>query len=503
MCPMVDIGALAPDQPDVRSVGLEVAQNTIPRASGYDAMPLLESTNQGSLNAAARGAMTGRARGGLNFTVGGSSNRLYIGTTGSLANVSNGGGSPYTTGSGDWWDFALFGNRVIGTNYADPMESYVIGVSSQFGALSADSSRCRHIAAVRDFVVCGNIVGRGVNAGTIGTAEDAVHWSAIDDPTSWPQVGTNAAKGVQSDWQPLGGNTGEITDLVGGSDFGLVFRKRSIWRMDYEGGDTFFRFTPINENLGCATPKTAVRVGGVVYFHSEQGFWATDGFQTVPIGNEIVDRFFANDLQPNTEQYVSAAYFPMWKCVVWAYMGDGASNNTPDSLLIYNVVDQRWATAEITLEWLLDIMPFTASFDSYVDSLDSGTLAAVNLDSLIAPSTRTAGAFNTSHALVSFTGTPGTAVIQTSEWEPAPGRVGYLRSIRPVFDTYPTGVSATPYVRMRSADTLSSLYTTNQDPTGKHAMRATGRYIAMRFVIDGNFSGFSGFDADLVERGPR
>lgn len=504
MCPMIDIGPLAPDQPDVRGVGCETAADVIPRASGYDSMPLLESAGAGSLNSAARGALTGRTRLGTNFTVAGSANRLYLGTTGSLANVSNGGGSPYTLTATDWWDFVLYGNRVIASSYADAPEDFVIGTDSAFGALSADAPRARHLAVVRDFVVAGNIIGRGANAATIGTAEDAVQWSALDDPTTWPQVGTAAAKAVQSDWQPLAGNGGEITDLTGGSDFGLVFRKRGIWRMDYEGGDTFFRFTPIEENLGCVIPKAAIRVGGLVYFPSEQGFYATDGFQTVPIGNEIVDRTFRDDLQDDTEQYVSCAYFPAWKCVVWAYMGEGATMATPNRLLLYNVIDNRWATASKTLEWLTDVMPFTESLDSYVDSLDSGALSAVNLDSLIAASKRTAGAFNTSHELATFTAAAGTAVIQTSEFEPAPGRVALLKSVRPVFDVPPAnGLAAHSRVRMRSSDAPVQSSGATEDATGKHPMRATGRYVGVRFVMDGAFSGFSGFDADYDAKGAR
>jgi hypothetical protein len=502
--PMLELGVVAPDQPNVRSVGLEIASGVIPRATGYDSLPSLQVTNQGGLNSAARGAMTGRSRGGLNFTVSGSSNRLYIGTTGDLANVSAGGGSPYTVGSDGWWDFTLFGNRVIASNYADAMESFVIGTSSEFAALSADSPRCRHLAVVRDFVVAGNIVGRGVNAATIGTAEDAVQWSAIDDPTSWPQVGTNTAKGVQSDWQPLGGNTGEVTDLVGGSDFGLIFRKRSIWRMDYEGGDTFFRFTPIEENIGCSIPKIAIRVGGIVYFPSEQGFYATDGFQTVPIGNEIIDRYFHSDFQEGTEHVASVAYFPEWKCIAWAYCGAGAATNTPNSLLLFNVVDQRWSTSSgVALEWLADVMPFTDSLDSYVDSMDSGALAAVNLDGLIAASTRTAGAFNTSHVLASFTGAAGTATLRTADYEPEVGKIAHLRSVRPVFDSAPNGMSVEPLTRMRPSDSYTSGTAAVQDETGKHCLRAAGRYLAVKFTLDGPFSGFHGFDADVRVRGVR
>ena len=124
------------------------------------------------------------------FTIGTTAGASTGGATaGAFANVSNGGGSPYSLASGDWWSFVLYGNRVIGSNYANTPQSFVIGTSAAFADLSADAPRAKHLAVVRDFIVAGNIIGRGANAATIGTAEDAIQWSALDDPTTWPAVG--------------------------------------------------------------------------------------------------------------------------------------------------------------------------------------------------------------------------------------------------------------------------------------------------------------------------
>lgn len=141
MAPTIELGGWMPDQPSVSNGGLRFAFNTLPTGSGYDSLPSLITAGVGTLNSECRGALTGRARNGNNFTTAGSANRLYLATTGTLANVSNGGASPYTTGAGDWWSFVLFGNRVIASNYADPMESFVVGTSANFAALSADSPR--------------------------------------------------------------------------------------------------------------------------------------------------------------------------------------------------------------------------------------------------------------------------------------------------------------------------------------------------------------------------
>jgi hypothetical protein len=436
--------------------------------------------------------------------VGGSLTRLYLATTGALSNVSAGGGSPYTAVSGsDWWSFVLFGNRIIASDYADAMESFVVGTSSAFAALSADSPRCKHLAVVKDFVVAGNLIGRGANAATIGTAGDAIQWCAIDDPTSWPQVGTNAAKGVQSDWQPLAGSGGEVTGIVGGSDYGLVFQERSIWRMDYEGGDTFFRITPIDENRGCWIHKAAIRVGGITYFPAEDGFMATDGMQTVPIGNELVDNFFIDQFDPTSQHLLSVAYNPSWKCVVWLFMGEGSVNSTPNTLLIFNVQSSIWSYARVTAEWLVNVLPFTPSLDSDSTSLDSGSYAAVSLDSLTGAARRTAGAFDVTHGLSTFTGTPIAAEFETNEFEPDPGNTGTVLSLRPVYDDVSAEFSASVKTRMRVSDAQSQSSFAVEDETGKMSLRKTGRYLAANFQASGEFKNFFGFDVNVVTRGAR
>lgn len=501
--PDVMLGAWAPDQPEVSNGGLETALNVIPAEKGYDSLPSLVETGSGALNSACRGALTGRSRGGVNFTAAGTADRLYLATTGALTNESAGGGSPYTLTDSDWWSFVLFGNRVIASSYADAMQSFVVGTSTDFAALSSDSPQARHMAVVRDFVVAGNIIGRGANAATIGTAEDGVQWCALDDPTSWPQVGTSAAKSVQSDWQPLAGNGGQVTDIVGGSDYGLVFQERAIWRMDYEGGDIFFRFTPIDENRGCWIHKAAIRVGAVTYFPSEDGFMATDGLQTVPIGNEIVDQFFLDEFDASSQHLLSASYFPAFKCVVWLFMGEGATNSTPNTILMFNVQSSRWSFGQVTAEWLVEVLPFSASLDDDSTSLDSGDYSAVSLDTLAGSAKRSAGAFTVAHELATFSGEPLTGLLITNEFEPTPGGVSTIRGLRPVYDNISASLSAGVRTRMRVADSrvTSSAYV--QDVTGKMPMRHTGRYVAAFFITSGKFRNLSAFDVDLVSRGMR
>lgn len=503
MAPMVPLGMWSPDQPDVSNGGLRIAKNTVPAVRGYDSMPGLLTVGSGNLNSACRGAISGRARVGQNFLAAGTVDRLYLITTGTLTNESQGGGSPYALDADGFWSMVLYGSMVIATNGVDPIQVFTIGTSTEFADLSADAPLARHLAVVRDFVVAGNIIGQGVNGTAIATAEDALQWCALDNPTSWPEVGTNAAKSVQSDWQPLAGNGGQVTDIVGGSDYGIVFQERSVWRMDYEGGDTFWRFTPIDENRGCWIQKAAIRVGGTTYFPAEDGFFATDGMQTVPIGNELVDQFFIDHFQDGTGYLLNAAYIAPWKCVAWLFMGEGATAELPNTLLVYNVQSSRWAYANVSAEWLTDILPFSSTLDDDSTSLDSGTWGSVSLDIPTQIVRRTPAAFDASHGLSTFTGDPLSATFETNEFEPEPGSVATVRSIRPVFESFGASMSGAILSRNSPSDDAVLSATRSPDGTGKMCVRATGRYLAATFFTSGEFRNFSGFDVDVVSRGAR
>ena len=273
--------------------------------------------------------------------------------------------------------------------------------------------------------------------------------------------------------------------------------------MDDEDGDTFFRFTPIDENRGCWIHKAAIRVGGLTYFPAEDGFFATDGMQTVAIGNEIVDQFFTDQLQDGTGHLLSAAYIPPWKCVAWLFMGLGATSSTPNTILLYNVQSSRWAYANVTAEWLTQVLPFSSTLDDDAPSLDSGTWGSISLDIPTQIAKRTPAAFDTSHGISTFAGDHLNATFETNDFEPDPGQVGTVISIRPVFENRSAEFSGGALYRMSPEESRSSTQSRGLDATGKISIRATGRYLAAFFQTAGEFRNLSAFDVNVVTRGPR
>ena len=124
------------------------------------------------------------------------------------------------------------------------------------------------LGVVRDFLVLGRL----------SDYQSGIHWSAIDNPTSWPAIGTDEAQFVQSDRQifPVGGRVQAIVGGVGGID-GLVFLESAIQRMTYVGPPYIFQFAPVDRERGLLAPKSPVVAGNLCFYLSEDGWRVTDG----------------------------------------------------------------------------------------------------------------------------------------------------------------------------------------------------------------------------------
>lgn len=266
-------------------------------------------------------------------------------------------GAAYATTIAAPWDFCVFGDRVIATNLTNAVQVYQIGVSAAFGNLHSDAPKARYCATIEPgFVVLG-----GINDGA--SKPRTVRWSGINDATSWPVVGTSAASAAQSDEQelPQGGDVTAILPGVGGAS-AAVFTERAIYRMNYIGPPSVFEIKPVVTHIGCAAPRSAIAIGGVAYFYSNDGFFAFDGTNLRPIGEGRVNRWFkaaltnSNFFAESDFQRMFVGHDSFRKVIAWAFPNAAtATAGTADWRLHYNYVSDRWrfgAAATLTTDWL-------------------------------------------------------------------------------------------------------------------------------------------------------
>jgi hypothetical protein len=351
----VVFGEWLPDQPGVTGA-LTRAQNVRPLSTGYGpvnaAVDLSSDASQNLI-----GVFSGRISGDTTlFAAGATKLYKFDSATSALNDVSKlVMMSPTNYTPTEAWDFTQFGNSLIAANGKDKLQAWNLGSSNNFDDLSSDAPSAQFVTVVRDFVV----------AARDATNPNRVYWSDINNETNWtPGVAS------QSDIQDIP-DGGDIQGLTGG-EYGLILLERAIVRMSYIGSPLFFQFDTIARNLGCYIPSSIAQYGQIVYFLSDDGFYACDGQTVRPIGVERVDAYFYANVNLGSIDQMTAAIDPINKLVIWCFRNNSGNNE----LLIYNWQINRWSNAftrsasvstaaspTITLEGL----------DSYgtIDSLES------------------------------------------------------------------------------------------------------------------------------------
>jgi hypothetical protein len=386
----------------------------------------------------------------------------------------------YTTPTDQRFRFTQFGNVIVAANGFDKLQGFNLNSSSLFANLAADAPEARYVTVVRDFVV----------SGYQSSYQNRVQWSALGDESSWTASAT-----TQADFQDIP-DGGSIVGVTGG-EFGLILMDRSIHRMSYVGSPLVFQFDNISRNLGCYEANSIIQYGGTSFFLGDDGFYACDGQNVVPIGNEKVNRFFFDNVDEGTLYLMSAAVDPTKKLIIWAYASN--SSATADSLLIYNYQTQRWTSGTTTVDRIaststpavtLEGMDVYGNLDTILTTFDSrlwlgGRLQLAGVD----------GA-----KIVTFSGANATAYIETGDIE-VPGSTSSITLVKPTVE----GGSGSVALLSRRLLTESTVFGSQSaaDAENRVSVRGVGRYHRLQLTPTGSWTSAVGIDIDLSPLGTR
>lgn len=484
---MADIpfGEFMPDRPDAQN-GANEAKNVIPVADGY--RPLKAATSYGSngLGARVQGAVSAQDATGIAYNYAGDVSALYALQSATWTDISSTAG--YATDQSDHWEFAKFGDRIIATNYTNPIQSLLMG-GAQFLDIGGSSiPKCRHVGVVGNFLVLGNTSDQ-----VDGLVPNRVWWSGLDNPTDFPTPGTDSAIAVQSSYNDLVGEGGWVQRIVGGQ-YGLVFQEKEIHRMTYVGPPLIFQFDSFEQRRGTPAPGSVVAMGRDVYYLGQDGFYVCNGIQSEPIGAEKVDRYFFDDMDPNYYDRIHGMLDPYNKIVMWVYPGSGSVSGACNKALLYHWLLKRWSYAEFASEYvywslgegytLEGLDAVSASLDALPASLDSRVWAGGSLYFSI---------FGASHQLQLFTGTEMNSTLDTKEFQLWDGYRADVDLIRPVMENMTGTMTAQVGSRESSFDdsvTWSAAIANDAD--GNIPVRANGRLMRIRINTTGGYKSASG-----------
>lgn len=498
---MMPFGEYLPDVPADLSAVVG-GKNLYPRADGtYGPVAAFTST-VATLAARCQGATFAIDKDANVSAYAGTSSGLYklAGGGSSWSDVKKSGG--YTTGSSETWEFAQFNQRLIATNFTDPIQTFTLGVSSAFADLAAAAPKARHIAAVSRFLMAGNTYDV-----TDGNQPQRVWWSAIDDPTNWPTPATSSAAAVQSGFVNIFGSGGWIQGIaprVGALD-AIIVLERALVRCQYIGLPDVFAMQPLEGGRGSPAPNSITPFGGYLYYLGEDGFYVCDGAQSIPIGAGKVDKTFWADVNQSYLHRVYGVYDAFNQLWLVGYPSNSSVSGDIDKILAFNTVTRRWAPPwEVSIECLAKL----GSVGYTLEQLDSfGTLETLpaSFDSRIwggSGKPILSGFASTTHALGYFTGSNKEAEIITGDAD-GNGLRFMTRGVRPVVNG--SSVTLTCKVGTRESKAATPTYSTETslNRAGVAPIRANGRYTRayVKVASGGTWEHLQGFELDQIQAG--
>lgn len=195
---VIPIASWRPDQPDLVDPGSSTVRNVLRRTqNSYGPMPSMVAYS-GALTARCQGAAGMIDSAGNAFAFAGDASKLYEAQSGSTAwtDVSKSGG--YSTAADERWSMAFWTpNLVLAANFADPIQSFTLGTSTNFADLANGKISSLALTAGSGYTngtyalsVTGGGSGSGF-AGTVTVAGGVLSSTAItNNGTGYPQTAT-------------------------------------------------------------------------------------------------------------------------------------------------------------------------------------------------------------------------------------------------------------------------------------------------------------------------
>ncbi len=509
----IAFGEYLPDLSPYLNPGLLKAENMVPIKGGYTSVGALSAlAGITALAERPKGAVAGVDNDGNPYNFAGTKTKLY-----DLSKLRSGGvvttdvtrtSGAYNCSGDATWELVVFEDYVIAVNPNDDSQYYQIGKSTNFLQLGNPlatktvAPRARHIGVLGTFVILGNTYD-----GTNGPGPNVLHWAARNDPFNWPTPGSDVARAVQSDRQPLAGDGGQVQRVISGAEVGLAFQEQQVYRLDYQGADVVFALNRLEQKRGLLVPQICVPFGRQVFFLSDDGFYIHDYTQSTSIGHERVDKTFLADIDLDYVHRVSAAPNPRRKEIWVLYPGSGNSSGVPNKFLVYNWGLNQFSHGSIDAEWLTDVVNAGVSLDSPhtaadpdTDGVDGAGLGSFDAR-VAAPDALKLGAFDTSFVLSDFSGAGLAGTIET-------GR----RALRPIGRSLTEKAeiiveSASPTIQAasvsRAKNTLKYGHVGKINEDGVAPVRVDGRFHSFRVSLPTGWDNALGLNVWSASSGQR
>ena len=412
--------------------------------------------------------------------------KVYEASGGAWTDVS---GTAYSPASDVRFRFAQFNdvslvavksNRV----HASSATGTFVGLTSPAAAI---------IETVNNFVFLFD-----TNEALFGDCTNRWFCSALGDYSNWtPSTTTQCASGL------LSGAPGKI---LAGRRFGdniIAYKEKSMYLGVYVGSPVIWNFTQIPGEVGALCQEVVVNVGTPEQpkhiFMGSDNFYSFDGSRPLPIGNNLSDKVFNQELyRPNS--YLSLALHDRTRFNIHFFYCS-SSRITPDKCVVFNYKTGVWGRDDRTVEMVADFITTGITYDqlgTYYPNYDA--LPSISYDAAFFSSGSPIPAiFNTSHQIQTLTGPPTTSTFTTGDYGD-PQQMSMLSRVIPQFFSKPSSAVMTNYWRNNLSDSLTTDQMTPMDSDSRFDVLRQARWHRSTFDFVGLME-MDSFDAQFVGSG--
>ena len=419
----VEFGEWRPDIAELDTKFASEVENVFAGANSYLPFPSLLPFGT-ALPSNACGLYTARKLDGTWKVYAGTHTRLYTWTLAGWVDVSRTVGGNYNVAPGDLWMFEQTGQHLVAVQTGDDPQWIEIESGANFTALPGSPPRATNVKQIGDFLFLSGLATAGLYNKRI------IIWSSINDPTGWT-VGTNL-----SDMQEFP-DGGPVQGIAGG-EIGYVLQDRTVRTLQFLPGDTtlIFSFSRVLDDRGCVSKYGFDSIGNVLYFVSEDGYYALSGQQVTPIGQDKVNEWWLANSDATRRGVMHCIASVNKPRVVWVYH-DSSASAMYNKQLIFDWSITRWARASI-FAWIWGLMA-SVNLDLDTDGTEPGDAdldsAASSLDNPAYVGDRPAvGAINPDGYLSTLNGPNLPATMETAEVHLAPGMRTFVSDAYPLDD---------------------------------------------------------------------
>lgn len=477
-----------PWRPDMGSYGnngnLTLAKNVL--RQGNDYVPFKSLSEQtGALASDVIGAASFQTPRGQQYVFAGTKTKLYLLSGTTWSDVS---GTTYNSAATDW-RFDIYDEVVLATNFENVIQRYDTTVGGTFANLAGSPPRCRDIAVSNSFLLAFNLVDSGTERYT------RLRWSAQGIITDWST--TSLGAGFNDVREDVGGTGQRVVAL---EDYAVLFFTDAIYRVEYIAQPASFGLRPLPRGRGTLSPNSIVRDGNVIYYYGADGFYLFDGTNSIPIGEDKIDRYFYEIADFGKLSRVYGARDPITKNIFWSFVSTSSPDGYPDMMLSYNISSGEWTIINYPVRFILST--FTAA--QTLESLETlyGSIDNVPLpldDPSYAGGLRVFGGFSANNKYGVFGGTSLDGELVTEDFRLNFQGRSHLQGVHVISDAVVTVDVA--YRNLQRDTQVQTGPNAANNVTENVNFDLISRYTQFRINLSGTWTRAKGFAVDFMPKG--